>query len=192
MNQEAVQGLARFMPKEDAVGWAAESARTAGETTALSPEELKAVEAAEAWAANPTETGRIAAAEAAADLPADSPAGWTARGASFSEGVEVPEGEVPFDGGDLTAHCAAGAVLLAAATMSPAGVPGMPEKPLPSADFAGTAAPPVAPLGELVAEVPSAPDASTMTSEQRAAAADLLEPFVEKGVARAQAVPGWV
>jgi hypothetical protein len=188
---EAVQSLARFLPKVKAVDWAAQSARMAGEKAGLSDQERAALEAAESWAADPGEGTRAAATEATEELSVNSPAGWAARAATFSEGAEVTPGDVPFDSGDLTAHCAAGAVLLAAAQTAPGGVPKIPNVPAVLDDPLAITATPAPPLEELVEQVPALSEPPALTPPERAEAAKYLEPFIEKGVALARSVPGW-
>lgn len=187
MSVDAVQALARSMPKDKAVEWASQSARMAGEKTGLSPQELNALEAAEAWISDPTPENIAAAADAATDLPADSPACWAANAAAFAEGVEVPEeAALPVAGDDLTAHFAANSVLLSAAKKSPGGMPEMPEIPelpeeLPTDDL----------LAEGMEQLTESPQPLEMTPEQIAQTADILEPFIDLGVKLAQTVPGW-
>jgi hypothetical protein len=193
MSQEAVQTLARFLPKEKAVDWAVQSAYKAGEKFGILPAEHKALAAAQTWASSPSEASRVAAATAAAELPANSPAAWAAHAAAFSAGVGSPEdGVSPAISDDLTAHCAAGAVLLAAAKTSPDGVPEVPQVAAPADHPLQTSLAPAALLAQAV-EQPSAPSQpQPMTRKQLRDAARLLEPFIELGVALAKTVPGWV
>jgi hypothetical protein len=124
MSVDAVQALARCLPKDKAVEWASQSARMAGEKAGLSPEEQNALKATESWIAQPNTISREDAARAAADLPADSPACWAANAAAFAEGVDVPEeASLPETGDDLTGHFSASSVLLSAAKMPPEGIP---------------------------------------------------------------------
>ena len=191
MSVDAVQALARSMPKEKSVEWASQSARKAGEESGLSPEEQKALEATEAWIENPDEANAAAAASAAADLPTDSPAGWAANAAAFAEGVEIPEeASVPETGDDLTGHFSASSVLLSAAKMSPDGIPEMPEVPeVP--EFAEAL-----PTDDLIAEgldqLVESPPPPEMTPKEQAQATKYLEPFIELGIKLAQTVPGWL
>ena len=189
---EAVQALARFLPKEQAVDWAAQSSRLAGEQTALLPEEESALVAVETWVANPNEENRLAAAQAAEALQPQSPAYWTANAATFSEGVDVPEGELPLTSSDdLTAHFSSGAVLLAAAKTSPGGVPEISDVP-PLPDMAIAAAePPENPLAQALERSTATPQPPAMEPEQRAEVSKTLEPFLKLGTDLAQSVPGW-
>jgi hypothetical protein len=191
MSVDAVQALARSMPKDKAVEWASQSARLAGEKTGLSPEELDALEATEAWIANPDAGSTAAAASLAADLPAESPAGSAANAAAFAGGVETPEeASLPETGDDLTGHFAASSVLLSAAKMSPEGIPETPEVPavLALADEL--------PADEIIAEgvdqLADSPPTPEMTPEEQAQAAKCLEPFIDLGIKLAQTVPGWL
>jgi hypothetical protein len=96
----------------------------------MSPEEVKALDAAKAWSANPTEEARVAAASAAANVPANSPAMWAANAAAFSKPMPLPEGasQLPM-ADDLTAKMVAGSVQLSAAQLSPGGVPDLAKVP---------------------------------------------------------------
>jgi hypothetical protein len=189
---DAVQTLARFLPKENAVQWAIESAQLAGERTVILPEEQSVLDVVAGWVANPIAANGEAAATAAADLPATSPAYWSAQAAAFAEGVEMPADGVPLDGGDnLTAHFAAGAVLLAAAKVSPGGVPELPaapaladpQKAAVDADGLGTPA-----AAQMTPPASATPEASAQLAE----AGKYIEPFLKLGLALAQTVPGWV
>ena len=191
MSVDAVQALARSMPKDKAVEWASQSARMAGEKAGLSPEEQNALEATEAWVSSPEAANAAAAASAAADLPADSPAGWAANAAAFAEGVEVPEeATLTETGGDLTEHFSASSVMLSAAQMSPEGIPEMPEVPeMPALAEA-------LPTDDLIAEgmdqLVETPPPPEMTPKELTQAAKYLEPFIDLGIKLAQTVPGWL
>lgn len=193
MYLEAVQVLARYLPKEQAVAWSAQSARLAGEHTGLSMAERNALDTTEVWAASPSPANQRAAVDAANSLQANSPAFWATQAVAFADGVEVPEGSPPLPGSeDLTAHCAAGAVLLAAAQTTPDGVPAVPTGTAPS-DSPGFAAANAQALETQMAEQLVNPvESSAMPSEQRAAANKYLEPFLKLGMALAQSVPGWL
>jgi hypothetical protein len=192
MSVDAVQALARSMPKDKAVEWASQSARMAGEKTGLSPEELVALEATEAWIASPDVANTAAAAaSAAADLPAESPACWAANAAAFTEGVEVPEeAAIPETGDDLTGHFSANSVLLSAVQMSPEGIPETFEAPEPPA--LAEALPTDDLIAEGVDQLVESPQPPEMTPKQQAQTAKYLEPFIELGIKLAQTVPGWL
>ncbi len=208
LSVDAVQTLARSLPKEKAVEWGSQAARMAGEKTGLSPEEIKTLESAEAWIAKPDAANAVAAAGAAAGLPADSPAGCVANAAAFAEGVPLPdEATLPAFGDDLTGHFVAGSVLLAAAKMSPEGVPKMEEIPeIPEiAELAKLSETPEAAALDKVADAIPADDLTAKGAEQldesapqdvpvdqQAQAADALLPFIEMGVKLAETVPGWL
>lgn len=192
LSQEAVQVLARFLPKEKAVEWAALSARKAGASVGISPEELKALEAAEAWALHPSEDNRLVAADAVSAVPPTTPASLVANAAAFSRELEVPEGELPLEmSGDLTAHFVAGAVMLAAAMLSPIALPEiLKAKELfhNLSQEAGLVASLAENAGDQPAPMPPPPE---MILKQKKEAANLLDPFLEMGIAIAQSVPGW-
>ena len=191
MSPDAVQALARSMPKEKAVEWASKSARMAGEKAGLSEGEQKALDAAEAWVSNPDTAEAAAAAAAAAGLPADSPACWASNAAAFAEGVQVPEEAGALDAGDdLTAHFSASSVLLAAAKMAGVEMPETAEMPEAPVFPEGLSAEDVLAKGaELLLESPEPLD---MAPEQLAETARLLEPFLDLGVKIAQTVPDWL
>jgi hypothetical protein len=189
MSADAVQALARCLPKDKAVAWASQSARIAGEKAGLSPEEQNALEATEAWIEQPNATSGEEAASATAELPADSPACWAANAAAFAEGVKAPEeASVPETGDDLTAHFSASSVLLSAAKMSPEGIPEMSEMPEVPALAEGVATDDL--IAEGVDQLMESQQSPEMTPMQQAQAAQLLEPFIELGIKLAQTVPG--
>ncbi len=192
LSQEAVQVLARFLPKEKAVEWAALSARKAGASAGISPEELKAIEAAEAWALNPSEDNRLVAADAVSAVSPTTPASLVANAAAFSKELEIPEGELPLEmSSDLTAHFVAGAVMLAAAMLSSTALPEiLKAKELfhNLSQGAGLVASLAENAGDQLAPMSPPPE---MILKQKKEAANLLDPFLEMGIAIAQSVPGW-
>jgi len=193
MGQEAVQSLTRMMSKENAVEWAEQSARMAGEKTGLSDVELDALDAAKDWSANPTEEARAAAAAAAEKLPADSPAMWAANAAAYSKSMEPAFDASAFPAvNDLTGQMAAGSVQLAAAKMA---LPEMPQSPS-APDM------PTMPEMQNALEVPKTQMESEaqeiavakleeLTAEQRAQVTKQLDPFLDMGVKIAESSPGW-
>lgn len=183
MSLEAVQALARMLPPDKAVAWAELSAQMAGEKVGMSAEESEALEAARAWTLDPCEETRAAAELAATKVPASAPAMWTAQAAVWSTPAELPERALPFpDAEDLTARAVAGAVQLSAALVAL----GRPIDPslAPAQD-----APALAQRSALEEGV--APELPALTNEERAAAAQILEPFLEQGVGLASSVPGF-
>jgi hypothetical protein len=120
---DAVRFLAHALPKREAVWWGCRAARmTLGERP---PDAARqAVEAAEAWVYRPNEENRRAAMAAATAAGNDGPAGWAARGASWSGGsLAPPEAPVVPPGDTLTAAAVAGAVCLAAVQQQPEHAP---------------------------------------------------------------------
>jgi hypothetical protein len=204
LSVDAVQVLARGLPKEKAVEWGAQAAHMAGEKTGLSSQETKTLKAAEVWIAKPDKANAVAAADAAAGLPADSPAGCVAQAAGFAEEVPLPdEATLPPFGADLTGHFAAGAVLLAAVKMSPEGVPetaetpeiaAMPEIPEMAEAAALDKAAQAIPTDTLLAQgaeqlADSAP--LGVTPDHQAQASEALAPFLKLGTKLAETVPAW-
>jgi len=111
---DAVQFLARALPKREAVWWACLCSREtpAGEGEAAC---AAAIEAAESWVRRPSEEHRRKAQQASEPAGAH-PARWAATGAFWSGGSiappDAPEVKPPED---LTARAVAGAVMMAAA-----------------------------------------------------------------------------
>ncbi len=111
---DAVQFLARALPKREAVWWACVCTRE------LLPVEGKpaltaGIEAAEAWVYRPTEDNRRKAEKAAEAIGASHPARWSAMAAFWSDGSLAPPGAPEVKPAkDFTAKAVAGAVLMAA------------------------------------------------------------------------------
>jgi hypothetical protein len=112
---DAVQFLARALPKREAVWWACECVR-AVTTTEAAPPVRAALEAAERWAADPSEENRRHAKDAADTAKLKAPAGCAAMAAFLSEGsLAPPDVKTPVPPAEnLTARLVAGAVQLAA------------------------------------------------------------------------------
>jgi hypothetical protein len=116
---DAVDFLARALPKREAVWWAcicAEDLTPAPDK----PQIVQALKAAQAWVLRPTEESRRAAEVAANALKASHPARWAAMGAFWSGGSMAPVGapEVrPAE--DFTAKAVSGAVQMAAGLEPP-------------------------------------------------------------------------
>lgn len=215
LSVDAVQSLARCLPKEKAVEWGGQSARMAGETVALTPEETQTLDAVDKWLSQPDAAGLDAVTAAATDLPPDSPAGSVAHAASFSQEMALPEeAAMPSMDPNLTGHFAACAVLLAAAkTTLPEGaaeveegaappetpkIPELPEIPELAEKPEQIAVEKVAealPTEELVPEggelIEAAPPPE-MPADQQAQVADVLAPFLDMGTKLAETVPGWM
>jgi TPR repeat protein len=112
-HSDAVQLIAHYLPKRQAVFWAMTCARQA--TPEPTPESEAALKAAEQWIAEPTEETRKAALKAADAADAGTPAGCVALAAFYSDGL--PRTEDPKANARawfLTAKLVGSAVLLAA------------------------------------------------------------------------------
>jgi len=112
---DAVQFLARALPKREAVWWSCCCARELG-IDAMRPELAASLQAAEVWVRRPNEENRRAAEKAARLAKASHPARWSAMAAFWSGGSLAPPGEAeakPPE--DFTAKAVAGAVAMAAA-----------------------------------------------------------------------------
>jgi hypothetical protein len=110
---DAVQFLAHYLPKRQAVFWAMTCAKQAGgEST---PQAEAALKSAETWIAEPNEENRQAALKNANDAEPSTPAGATALAAYYSEGLpQTQDPKLNAKAYFMTAKLVAGAVLLAA------------------------------------------------------------------------------
>lgn len=111
---DAMQFLARALPKREAVWWSSTCVRDLGNNEKL-PELAEGLLSAEAWVYRPTEENRRHAEKAANAIKVPHPARWTAMAAFWSGGSLGPAGapEVkPAE--DFTAKAVAGAVMMAA------------------------------------------------------------------------------
>ena len=111
---DAMQFLARALPKREAVWWSSTCARDLPEDD-KQPELAAGVAAAEAWVYKPTEDNRRKAERAANAIKASHPARWTAMAAFWSGGsMAPPDAPEVKPAEDLTAKAVAGAVMMAA------------------------------------------------------------------------------
>jgi TPR repeat protein len=111
---DAVQVLAHYLPKRQAVFWAMTCVRAAVPPAPQSEPEA-ALRAAERWIADPTEEHRAAALKAADAADAGTPAGCTALAAYYSEGLpRVEDARTNARAWFLTAKLVSSAVMLAA------------------------------------------------------------------------------
>jgi hypothetical protein len=111
---DAVQFLAHYLPKRQAVFWAMSCVRQSG--IELTPEGEAALKATERWIADPSADNRQATLKAADEADTFTPAGMTALAAYYSDGL--PQTEEPKNNAKayfMTAKLAGGAVLTAAA-----------------------------------------------------------------------------
>ena len=115
LDGDAVQFLARALPKREAVWWSCACTREI--LAADSPPELAAaVEAAESWVYRPTEENRRKAQRTGNAIEESHAAKWAAMGAFWSGSLAAPDAaEVP-PPEDLTAKGVASAVMMAATT----------------------------------------------------------------------------
>ncbi|BBO88760.1 DUF6931 family protein [Desulfosarcina ovata] len=218
LSVDAVQAMARSLPKEKAVEWAAQSARTAGEQAGLTPAEQETLEAVDQWVARPDRARKTVVSTVAAELPTDSPVSCVANATAFSDGIALPEGaEVPTSGDDLTGHFVASAVLLAATKISSQNAPELPATPESPEIPDVPEAPDIAelpeaiglmpeeasmPVDELVATAESSLDEGQdlmesqappeIPAKEQAQSDKLLKPFLDAGMKLAETVPGFV
>jgi Family of unknown function (DUF6931)/FHA domain len=120
---DALRVVAHALAKRSAVAWSCRCVRSAaGED--LSPLDEAALKAAEEWVAEPNEVRRRKAEAAAAAAEHGTPAAWTATAAFWSTGSMGPTtAPVVPPAHQLTAHAAAGAVMLAAVARQPEKAP---------------------------------------------------------------------
>jgi len=113
LHPDAVQMIAHYLPKRQAVWWACQCAK--GSMGPKSTPEMKAaIEAAEKWVSQPTEENRRSAMQAAEAEESGSAANLVALAAAFAEQPSVPDPKAQIKQQFMTAKLAAGAVLLAA------------------------------------------------------------------------------
>ena len=111
---DAMQFLARALPKREAVWWSATCTRDL-KLDDMQPELAGAVQAAETWVYKPTDENRRSAEKAANAIKASHPARWTAMAAFWSGGsLAPPDAPEVKPAEDFTAKAVAGAVMMAA------------------------------------------------------------------------------
>ncbi|HZU23730.1 MAG TPA: hypothetical protein VE998_12935 [Terriglobales bacterium] len=110
---DAIQLIAHYLPKRQAVWWACQCAKS-GFGAKTTPQMKAAVEAAEKWVAQPSEENRRAAHQAAELEESGSAAHLAALAASFAEQPPAADPRIREKQQFMTAKLAAGAVLLAA------------------------------------------------------------------------------
>jgi FHA domain len=120
---DALRVIAHSLTKRSAVDWSCRCVRAVN-ADSLPPIDDAAVKAAEAWVAEPDEERRRKAEAAATAAEHKSAASWTAMAAFWSSGSMGPANTpvVP-PAPHLTAHAAAGAVMLAAVARQPEKAP---------------------------------------------------------------------
>lgn len=113
LHPDAIQLIAHYLPKRQAVWWACQCVKTTfGPKT--TPQMKTALEAAEKWVAQPTEENRRAAQQAADLEESGSAAQVVGLAAAFSEQPPAADARIREKQQYMTAKLAAGAVLLAA------------------------------------------------------------------------------
>jgi len=119
----AVRILGQALPPREAVWWACVSARAAPDPAAT-PEDLAALQAADAWVRRPSEENRRAAMAAAEAAGSRSPEAWAAIGAFWSGGSLGPPNvqEMP-PAPHMCGVAVASSVILAAVRNDPSQAP---------------------------------------------------------------------
>jgi hypothetical protein len=115
LNDDAVQFLARALPKREAVWWSCLCARDVIPADGA-PELPAAVTAAESWVYRPTEENRRKAEKTAKAIEESHAAKWAAMGAFWSGSLGAADGPEVKPPDDLTAKGVTSAVMLAATT----------------------------------------------------------------------------
>lgn len=116
---DAARIAAHALPKREAIWWACMCARAIPDP-AGKPEDIAALEAAEAWVRRPEEKSRRAAMAAAEKAKFASAEAWAAVAVFWSGGSLAPEGQADVPPADhLTGGAVTGAVLLAAVRIKP-------------------------------------------------------------------------
>ncbi|HUC63860.1 MAG TPA: hypothetical protein VMA53_00435 [Stellaceae bacterium] len=111
---DAMQFLARALPKREAVWWSCTCARALPED-GRRPELAAGLQAAESWVYRPTEENRRKAEKAANAIKGSHPARWSAMAAFWSGGsLAAPDAPEVKPAEDFTAKAVAGAVMMAA------------------------------------------------------------------------------
>ncbi len=114
---DAVQFIAHYLPKRQAVWWACHCALdSAGPKP--KPEAVRAIQTAERWVAQPTDENRRVAQPAAEEADTATAAGCAALAAFYSEGMPAPDAKAQAKVYYMTARLVAGSVLLAASVDS--------------------------------------------------------------------------
>jgi hypothetical protein len=119
LDQDATRMIANALPKREAVWWALSCAREAAGVNP-SPASLAALESAQAWVREPSEENRRATLAAAEAAGLGTSSGCAALAAFWSGGSLGPPGTPVVPPAEhLTAHAAAGAVMLAVVESEP-------------------------------------------------------------------------
>ncbi len=183
LNSDAAGFLAHGLEQRVGVQWAVESVRLIADK--LPPEELKAMQAAEAWTEASADEGELE--QALGESQFNGPGSWAAQAALWSaKALEfAPPGAVAWP---LAPKAIEGAVKLAAVlnqdVQLPPPPPGPPPEPSPlSIDL------PISDPAGIIKQVAEAMMAKTvdaaatpLTAEDRAALNDALAPFVDLGL----------
>ncbi len=200
MSTDAVHALAHGLPERDSVWWACQSSRkVAGK---LSPSDMNALNAAEAWVKNPSPATQAASATAAAATDHRGPGAWSAQAAAWSQSpapamqtpaaqapamqapkVQAPAVQAPaVNTPALTGSAVAGAVLLAAGLVKGPPMPSVPQPKLQAPDLTlpKVQTPPAPPPPPVPVDAPPPP-----------AFAKSLQPFIDLGKDVASGKNSW-
>lgn len=172
---EVIDAMAEEMAPRDGVEWAVKSARQV-DPDMLSPEDLAALEAAEAWAADPCEATVAAAEEALQDVDYQGPGAFAALAA-----VSVPlAAALASTAGGVGAAAAAAPAAASATGIAPKAVAGAVKL---AAAMANGQKPAVADAAEATDSAPqAAADAkSDEASHDPAGTAEALKPYIDLG-----------
>jgi hypothetical protein len=116
LHPDAVQFIAHYLPKRQAVWWALACVKQVV-GTGLLPEQETALKATERWIAEPTEENRQATLKAGDAADTTTPPGMTALAAYYSDGMPATaDPNTNAKAYFITAKLVSGAVMLSAAT----------------------------------------------------------------------------
>lgn len=190
--EQQVDTLAREMPVEKGILWAAKSAEMV--QPLLSPEDAQAAQAAEAFSKDPSPELSEAAVKAAKAVEVPGPGAMAAQAAGLASGPAVSDDAAKLMGAEALAGMLdqvkegvfgliAGAVKLAAALAEDALKVAQAVVPLPKFDLNAPEAPeiPEAPPVDPATITPPREALEQLSGEQLAKSAAALKPFLELG-----------
>lgn len=190
--EQQVEALARELPVEKGVLWAAKSAEMV--QSLISPEDAQAAQAAEAFSKDPSPKLGEVAVKAAEAVEVPGPGAMAAQAAGLASGPGISEDAAKLMGVEAVAGMLdqvkegvfaliAGAVKLAAALAADALKVAQAVVPLPKFDFNAPEPPkmPEVPEVDPATITPAREALGQLSGEQLAKSAEALKPFLELG-----------
>lgn len=178
---EVIDAMAEQMPPREGVWWAVASGKQV-EPDVLSPEDLAALEAAEAWVKDPSEATASAAGEALKDVDYQGPGAWAAVAA-----ISVPVAAALAGGAGAGAAMTAAPAAATAAGIAPKAVAGAVKLAAALKNGQKPETPQAADVAEKVADAvgeakpESAESAPAASAANAAKSAKALKPFIDNG-----------